>query len=217
MEKCKICGKYKSEYKLPSRSSTLDFDLKIHENDGELARIMYRLTQDIVVSKNFSDENINRICKKYLKKSSLSSKNVLLEAIENLKIKLKVRNQSSDIYNNAGEVRDKSDVLIWSQGNYHFMVDKCISAQSLPETSNITSAVEDKKLSPISSITTFDYSISNESEPHQPPTANESSSHGSSRSLKSDVSFGNNHGSSMDSSVDVLSRIVLASKNRKYK
>ncbi|XP_001867748.2 uncharacterized protein LOC6051285 [Culex quinquefasciatus] len=64
--------------------------------DREMSRFLYRLTQEIVTSRNFSDSNINRICSKYYESASFPDKSKLGQVVTDLKRKLQVNPDGSD-------------------------------------------------------------------------------------------------------------------------
>ncbi|EAT38405.1 AAEL009697-PA [Aedes aegypti] len=66
-----------------------------------MSRFLYRLTQEIVTSRNFSDANINRICRKHYRNSSYPDKERLAKTINDLKHKLEV--QHSDLKYGSSE------------------------------------------------------------------------------------------------------------------
>uniref|UniRef100_A0A1Q3FTF2 Uncharacterized protein n=1 Tax=Culex tarsalis TaxID=7177 RepID=A0A1Q3FTF2_CULTA len=61
-----------------------------------MSRFLYRLTQEIVTSRNFSDSNINRICSRYYESASFPDKSKLGQVVSDLKRKLQVDPDGSD-------------------------------------------------------------------------------------------------------------------------
>ncbi|XP_055549115.1 uncharacterized protein LOC129732329 isoform X2 [Wyeomyia smithii] len=61
-------------------------------DDREMSRFLYRLTQEIVTSRDFSDTNINSICEKYYRNSTYRDKARLARTIADLKDRLQVEN-----------------------------------------------------------------------------------------------------------------------------
>ncbi|XP_062555417.1 uncharacterized protein LOC134220382 isoform X2 [Armigeres subalbatus] len=101
-----------------------------------MSRFLYRLTQEIVTSRNFSDDNINRICRKHYRNSSYPDKARLTKTINDLKHKLEV--QYSDWDHGSSEAASEKERRCVckkprrpsKQSNEVNVQDKSISVQS---------------------------------------------------------------------------------------
>ncbi|KXJ84524.1 hypothetical protein RP20_CCG027136 [Aedes albopictus] len=101
-----------------------------------MSRFLYRLTQEIVTSRNFSDANITRICRKHYRNSTYPDKERLVKTINDLKRKLEV--QLGDLDHGSSEASSiekrrcscKKPKRSSKHGVEEIHQDKCISVQS---------------------------------------------------------------------------------------
>ena len=104
------------------------------EEDRELSHFLYRLTQDIISTKNFSDDNINRICAKHLNRAVYPDRQRLQEVVQDLKNKLHISRKDGQVNASPKAERysgydDSSSTTVHNKSCK--MEDKIISAQSL--------------------------------------------------------------------------------------
>uniref|UniRef100_A0A182R828 Uncharacterized protein n=1 Tax=Anopheles funestus TaxID=62324 RepID=A0A182R828_ANOFN len=216
MEQCKICGRHKKQ-----SDRSFEFSLEPFEDDRELSHFLYRLTQDIINTKNFSDDGISRMCEKHLRNSHYPDRHRLQQVVEDLKKKLRINRkdvQSTDESSAAEPIHSNSGDTL-PLDNARPMKDKNISAQSLI---NVPKLVLKDPPSSISTITTYDFTSAEEAtvDPLQilitsAPRKNRISP-GSNTTLqtiflKTDHKEKVEH-QSVDSSVDALTRMVAASR-----
>uniref|UniRef100_A0A182PMX7 Uncharacterized protein n=1 Tax=Anopheles epiroticus TaxID=199890 RepID=A0A182PMX7_9DIPT len=226
MEQCKICGRNKRQPALTTRP--LEFDLEPFKEDRELSQFLYRLTQDIISTKNFSDDNINRICNKHLSRAVYPDRQRLLEVVQDLKCKLHITSKNFKTTLSPINVPDSTNHL--NNGNTAGqrqpcqMEDKIISAQSLI---NVPKLVLNERPSSISTITTYDFQSSEDptaqplqllikaSSPRKSATPQGSHTTLQTMFLKSDCSDRTQKRpvGSANSSIIAITRMVAASRN----
>uniref|UniRef100_A0A182SEA6 Uncharacterized protein n=1 Tax=Anopheles maculatus TaxID=74869 RepID=A0A182SEA6_9DIPT len=132
MEQCKICGRQRKQ--AAQHFPAFEFNLEPFEDDRELSHFLYRLTQDIINTKNYSDENINRICEKHVRNSHYPDRQRLQEMVRDLKSKLHIVNRKevqSTVNRNAEDFKlSTDDEKPPAHDDVRQMNDKTISAQS---------------------------------------------------------------------------------------
>ncbi|XP_053667383.1 uncharacterized protein LOC128717050 [Anopheles marshallii] len=217
MEQCKICGRHKKQ-----SERSFEFSLEPFEEDRELSHFLYRLTQDIINTKNFSDDNINRFCEKHLRNSLYPDRQRLHEVVEDLRKKLRI-NHKDVTESNPAEPTHADNGKTRALQNVRQMKDKNISTQSLI---NVPKLVLKDPSSSISTITTYEFPSAEERtvNPLQiliasTPQHNEESPASSTTLqtifLKSNPKEKADQISTVqpvDSSVDALTRMVAASR-----
>ncbi|XP_055602012.1 uncharacterized protein LOC129750887 [Uranotaenia lowii] len=93
---CSNCQK-----QIPVDVESLNPENEISERD--VSFFLLRLTQEIVLSRNYSEDNINRLCQKHYENCVYPDKTRLLDLIDNLKDKLLV--QKTELLNISEEDR----------------------------------------------------------------------------------------------------------------
>ncbi|XP_052891225.1 uncharacterized protein LOC128299338 [Anopheles moucheti] len=215
MEQCKICGRHKKQSERP-----FEFSLEPFEEDREISHFLYRLTQDIINTKNFSDDNINRICEKHLRNSHYPDRQRLNELVEDLRKKLRINHKNVTESYPAEPTHSDSGKSLALQ-NVRQMKDKNISTQSLINVPKLV-----LKDSSISTITTYDFPSAEDrtvnplqvliaSTPHKNEMSPASSTTLQTIFLKSktkELAEQLSIVQPVDSSVDALTRMVAASR-----
>ncbi|XP_058822236.1 uncharacterized protein LOC131683880 [Topomyia yanbarensis] len=141
MTQCANCSK-----EIPNESSNVSGITQVTlynrmADDREMSRFLYRLTQEIVTSRDFSDANINRICEKYYQNTSFTNKYRLVQTIADLKQKLNIEGPKL-IYNPTDEPTTiAKDSCSCPRSNISAVkvrrCDKCISVQSFHRASSV--------------------------------------------------------------------------------
>ncbi|XP_035900360.1 uncharacterized protein LOC118506809 [Anopheles stephensi] len=225
MEQCKICGRHRKKAAL--HSPTFEFDLEPFEDDRELSHFLYRLTQDIINTKNYSDDNINRICEKHVRNSYYPDKMRLQEVVQDLKNKLHIVNRK-EVQSNAESNTKDHKYTTTDQAetvalhDLRQMKDKNISAQSFI---SVPKLVLRDSSSSISTITTYNFPSSEEPKVDPLQLLIASASRKSETSTVSSATLqtiflkidhnepaDNRTAQPVDSSVDALTRMVAASR-----
>uniref|UniRef100_A0A182VSB0 Uncharacterized protein n=1 Tax=Anopheles minimus TaxID=112268 RepID=A0A182VSB0_9DIPT len=222
MEQCKICGRHKKQ-----SLRSFEISLEPFEEDRELSHFLYRLTQDIINTKNFSDDNINRICEKHLRNSHYPDRRRLDEVVEDLKTKLRINPkeaQPTTADSNSGEPTHLNNGKTLDLNNVRQTNDKNISTQSFI---NVPKLMLKDPPSSISTITTYEFPSAEEPavDPLQilitTAPGHSGMSPASSTTLQS-IFLKANHKEKgehisivqpVDSSVDALTRMVAAGRN----
>ncbi|XP_053670643.1 uncharacterized protein LOC128720963 [Anopheles nili] len=220
MQQCKICGRRKKPS--PSTFGPFEFNLDTFEDDRELSHFLYRLTQDIIISKDFSDDNINRICDSHLRKTTYPNRHQLLEIVQDLKTKLRVNRNEPSFNAMKTEKENRPQAIVKSpEEKFYKMQDKNLSVQSLIDVPRL---LLNEKPSSISTITTYDFPSSEVSISPQLLTAKHLSENDSSLTSRTalqkiflstsntQLTENRRQKDSIDSSVDALSRMVAASR-----
>ncbi|XP_065078865.1 uncharacterized protein LOC135701850 [Ochlerotatus camptorhynchus] len=133
---CSNCYKQISSDGNPLVPSPEPFYSRMAE-DREMSRFLYRLTQEIVTSRDYSDVNISRICRKFYQRSTYPDKARLARTINDLKHKLEIQhndseNGSLDAFNDGKDCHcscNKKPKRHLQMGKAN-PLDKSISAQS---------------------------------------------------------------------------------------
>ncbi|XP_058116637.1 uncharacterized protein LOC131259210 [Anopheles coustani] len=219
METCKICGKKKrKDVRLPCETFP-ELDIASFENDEEISRFLYRLTQEIIDSKDFSDNNINRLCAIHLNRAKYPNKKRLHDVIDDLKVKLNVNPETEPNSVHLEHTKQTLTEKKLSKSKKYDKQDKQLSAQSFI---NVPEILLKEKRSSISTITSYEFTSLEASEPlHQSEAlATEERIDNAEASTMMQQIFlkhsppKHREESSKDSSFDALTKIVATSRNK---